>query len=198
MANAMRKLKRRVESRKTRFRIKPEAARHSIMLIGRKCDGGAIFNLVPNQCSFTIDRRINPEEDFEAEKRLLLIELDRMRRNGIDLELEIFQEANPAKASEGAPLAKALARNVKEISGKRAAFEMCPGVLETRFYAQRGIPAFAYGSGSLLSSHGPNESVRISDVYRCAAVYALTALSVLSARRHRNQSLGHDLEESEG
>jgi len=36
---------------------------------------------------------------------------------------------------------------------------MCPGLLETRFYAAYGIPAFAYGPGLLTVSHGP-ERVR--------------------------------------
>jgi hypothetical protein len=29
---------------------------------------------------------------------------------------------------------------VQAITGKAPSFEMCPGLLETRFYAQQGIP----------------------------------------------------------
>lgn len=48
-----------------------------------------------------------------------------------------------------------LARCIEQIEGASAPFEMCPGVLETRWYAQLGIPAFAYGGGRLDVSHGP-------------------------------------------
>lgn len=36
---------------------------------------------------------------------------------------------------------------------------MCSGVLEIRWYAQLGIPAFAYGAGRLDVSHGPDEFI---------------------------------------
>ena len=65
------------------------------------------------------------------------------------------------------------------VTGEEPGFEMCPGLLETRFYAARGIPAYAYGPGLLTVSHGPNEFVPIRNIAQCAAVYALTAADVL-------------------
>jgi acetylornithine deacetylase/succinyl-diaminopimelate desuccinylase-like protein len=56
---------------------------------------------------------------------------------------------------------------------------MCPGLLEIRFYAERGIPAFAYGPGLLTVSHGPNEFVPLERIVECAQVYALTAAKLL-------------------
>ena len=72
-----------------------------------------------------------------------------------------------------------LSRHIASLTGKEPAFEMCPGLLETRFYAAYGIPAFAYGPGLLTVSHGPNEFVPIRNIAQCAAVYALTAAEVL-------------------
>jgi acetylornithine deacetylase/succinyl-diaminopimelate desuccinylase-like protein len=46
-------------------------------------------------------------------------------------------------------------------------------VLETRWYAQLGIPAFGYGAGRLDVSHGPAEYIDEAAMRRCAAVYAL-------------------------
>jgi acetylornithine deacetylase/succinyl-diaminopimelate desuccinylase-like protein len=56
---------------------------------------------------------------------------------------------------------------------------MCTGLLETRFYAARKIPALAYGPGLLSVSHGPNEFVSLREMENCAAVYALTAARIL-------------------
>ena len=56
---------------------------------------------------------------------------------------------------------------------------MCPGLLEIRFYAERGVPAFAYGPGLLTVSHGPDEFVPIDRIVECAQVYALTAARLL-------------------
>ena len=58
---------------------------------------------------------------------------------------------------------------------------MCPGLLEIRFYAERGIPAFAYGPGLLSVSHGPNEFVSIDRIVECAQIYALTAAELFAA-----------------
>jgi succinyl-diaminopimelate desuccinylase len=48
-------------------------------------------------------------------------------------------------------------------------------VLDTRWYSQLGIPAFAYGGGRLNVSHGPDEYIDEAAMRRCAAVYALFA-----------------------
>ena len=180
VANRLAGLKEEVESRVTQYDIRPEPARRSILMLGGRCEGGSSFNLVPGECSFTVDRRINPEEDLEVEKSRLLGTLDGLKEIGIDLDREILQEGESAGVPANVPVARALARNVEAVRGKRPAFEMCPGLLEIRFYAARGIPAFAYGPGLLSVSHGPEEYVRIKDIVDCAAVYALTAVDVLS------------------
>jgi len=45
-------------------------------------------------------------------------------------------------------------------------------VLDTRWYSQLGIPAFAYGGGRLDVSHGPREYIEEAAMRRCAEVYA--------------------------
>ena len=107
--------------------------------------------------------------------------VDRMRDSGIDLDVEILQEGESAGVAESSPVAQALANNVERITGGRPPFEMCPGLLEIRFYAANDVPAFAYGPGILSVSHGPNEFVPIQNIVDCASIYALTAKDVLSA-----------------
>jgi len=54
-------------------------------------------------------------------------------------------------------------------------------LLETRFYAANGIPAYAYGPGLLSVAHGPNEYVDLRRIVDTAAVYAQTAMEVLKS-----------------
>jgi acetylornithine deacetylase/succinyl-diaminopimelate desuccinylase family protein len=158
-----------------------EAAQRSILMLGGRSEGGTNFNVVPDYCSFTVDRRINPDEDFEEEKRRLFAVLDRARVAGIDLDVEVLQEGRASAVSEDGPLGHALAQAVEEITGRPPRFEMCPGLLEIRFYAERGIPAFAYGPGLLTVSHRPNEFLPIARIVECAQVYALTAANLFLA-----------------
>ena len=165
-------IKKEVELRETRYNIAPAAARKSILLLGGRVEAGTNFNVTPEMCSFTIDRRPNPEEDFQEEKRRLLNALE-------GFEIEVLQEEPAAATSGEDPLGVVLSRQIAQVTGKHASFEMCPGLLETRFYAARGIPAFAYGPGLLTVSHGPNEFVPIRNITQCAEIYALTAALIL-------------------
>jgi succinyl-diaminopimelate desuccinylase len=182
VAAELQALKREVESRITEYRIRPAAAAHSILMLGGRCEGGSNFNLVPEDCSFTVDRRINPEENLAVEKKRILDLLARLRKQGLDLDVQILQEGAASGASEESPLARALAASVLAVTGKTPSFEMCPGLLETRFYAEKQVPAMAYGPGLLSVSHGPNEFVPVKNIFDCATVYALTAVELLGGQ----------------
>jgi succinyl-diaminopimelate desuccinylase len=176
----LQQLKHEVEQRRTKFNIGSEQARNSILMLGGESGGGTNFNVVPEECWFTIDRRINPEEDLATEKAKLLGVLERCRQDGIPLEWEISQEGTSSACDEDGPLGEALSKNVRVVTGEAPQFEMCPGLLETRFYAAQGIPAFAYGPGLLSVSHGPNEYVDLRRIVATAAIYALTAMDMLN------------------
>jgi len=176
---ALQRLARRVGRRRTRFRVTPDAARRSLMLIGGRVEAGSNFNVVPGRCVFTVDRRMNPEEDFEAERRALFAVFDDARRDGVSLDVDVFQEGRPSGTPETTPLGRALAAHVSAVTGRTPTFEMCPGLLEIRFYAEQGMPAYAYGPGLLAVSHGPREFVHIDRIVDCAAIYARTAATVL-------------------
>ncbi len=175
----LQKLKSEVEQRSTSFNISADQARNSILMLGGQSGGGTNFNVVPERCWFTIDRRINPEENLDAEKRKLVSVLEGCKREGIPLQWEILQEGIAAACREDVPLGKALARGIKSVTGKAPRFEMCPGLLEIRFYAAEGIPAYAYGPGLLSVAHGPKEYVDLRKMIDCAAIYALTAMDIL-------------------
>lgn len=177
----LQKLKKEVEQRKTSYAIGAEQSSNSILMLGGESGGGTNFNVVPEQCWFTVDRRINPEEDSNAEKERIIGVLEECRRDGIRMEWRILQEGRASGCSESAALARALAQSVRSISGEAPRFEMCPGLLEIRFYAAMGIPAYAYGPGLLPVAHGPNEYVDLRKVCECAAIYALTAVEMLNA-----------------
>ncbi len=165
-------IKKEVELRETRYKIAPAAARRSILMLGGRVEAGTSFNVTPDFCSFTIERRVNPEESLEAEKRRLHSVLE-------GFEIETLQEGAAAATPAREPLGVILSHNIASLTGEEPAFEMCPGLLETRFYAAHGIPAYAYGPGLLTVAHGPDEFVPIRNIGQCAIIYALTAAEML-------------------
>jgi acetylornithine deacetylase/succinyl-diaminopimelate desuccinylase family protein len=179
IARALFAHERAIRRRITRHRLRPAAARRSILLVGGRVEAGSNFNAVPGECTLTVDRRMNPEEDFERERRRLLEVIERARPAGARLQIDVLQEGRPAATPESDPLARALRASVREVTGRAPRLELCPGLLEIRFYAQRSVPALAFGPGRLDVSHGPDEFVELDEIERCARVYALTALRML-------------------
>jgi acetylornithine deacetylase/succinyl-diaminopimelate desuccinylase family protein len=179
VVHRLQELKREVEQRVTSHDIGAQQARNSILMLGGQSGGGANFNVVPEECWFTIDRRINPEENLHEEKARLIAVLEGCKREGIPLEWEILQEGDSSACREDEALGEALAGGVKAVTGDAPRFEMCPGLLENRFYVKRGIQAYAYGPGLLSVAHGPNEYVDLRRLVECSAIYALTAKNIL-------------------
>ena len=150
-------------------------AANSMLVVGGQAGAGAGFNVVPGSAWFSVDRRFNPEEELEEElARLTGTIEDAARAVGAQVEIDVLQAQPSGSTDQDHPAARALARCVEAVAG-RATFQLCPGVLDTRWYSQLGIPAFAYGGGRLDVSHGPHEYIDEAAMRRCAAVYALFA-----------------------
>ena len=180
VVESLQQLKHEVEQRTAGSNVGAGQSRNSILMLGGQSGGGTNFNVVPESCWFTIDRRINPEENLAEEKARLINVLKECQRQGIPLEWEILQEGNSASTDKEEAAGRALAQAIQEITGKPAVFELCPGLLETRFYAAQGVPCYAYGPGLLSVAHGPNEYVDLRRVTECAAIYALTAARIFA------------------
>ncbi len=172
-------LKKIVSKRETAFPVNPPEAKRSVMVIGGESGSGVNFNVVPDKAFFTVDRRLNPEEQpLDAKQELMKI-FEAAERQGIKISTKVLQEGESSTADPNSPLAIALKDTVERLKGKRPSFELCPGLCEIRFFNNQGIPAYAYGPGLLEVSHGPNEYVRISDMRMCSEVFIRATLRLM-------------------
>lgn len=175
---ALEELKLDVHGRRTNFAIAPQEGRSSILMLGGEVAGAHQFNVVPDTFSFTVERRFNPEEDLEAERAQLLDTIREAAPEDLDVDVECLQEGSSGSAYEATRLGSSLSRAIERVEQRTPRFELCPGLLETRFYAEKGVDAMAYGPGSLSVSHGPHEYVEIQRLIDCCKVYAATALDL--------------------
>jgi succinyl-diaminopimelate desuccinylase len=150
-----------------------------MLVVGGQAGAGAGFNVVPGSAWFSVDRRFNPDEGLDEELSRLTGMIEAAAdAAGADIEIEVLQQQPSGSTDSGHPAAQALARCVEAVEGAGASFELCPGVLDTRWYSQLGIPAFGYGGGGLDVAHGPSEYIDEAAMRRCAAVYALFAADI--------------------
>jgi len=156
--------------------------RDSMLVVGGAAGAGANFNVVPGSAWFSLDRRFNPDEELDEEMARLTGTIERAAAAaGADVRIEVLQRQPSGHTDPGHPAAVALGAAVADVEGARPRFEVCPGALDTRWYAQLGIPAFGYGAGRLDVSHGPDEYIEEAAMRRCAAVYARFAERMLTA-----------------
>jgi acetylornithine deacetylase/succinyl-diaminopimelate desuccinylase-like protein len=147
--------------------------RQSMLVVGGQTGSGAGFNVVPGSAWFSLDRRFNPDEDLEEETARLTDLVERTAASlGAQVQIDVPQQQPAGSTPDDHPAALALSGCVAAVEGEPPAFELCPGVLDTRWYSQLGIPAFAYGGGRLDVSHGPREYIEEAAMRRCAEVYA--------------------------
>ena len=171
---------------RTEFALESDDARGSMLVIGGASGSGANFNVVPDTAWFSVDCRFNPEADLDdVLGRITGAINDAAEHVETDVSVEVLQRQPSASTSVEHPAAMILSRCIEDVEGGPPRFELCPGVLETRWYAQLGIPAFAYGGGRLDVSHGPNEFIDETAMRRCAVVYAHFAGEMLRVNNHR-------------
>jgi succinyl-diaminopimelate desuccinylase len=176
IAEPLAALSRELLEKRTAYQLDSEEGRGSMLVVGGQAAAGANFNVVPGSAWFSVDRRFNPEEDLDEEiERLTDLIADTAQEIGAEVKIEVLQRQPAGDTDPAHPAARALAACVRAVVGAQPAFELCPGVLDTRWYAQLGIPAFAYGAGRLDVSHGPDEYVDERAMRRCAEVYAAFA-----------------------
>lgn len=180
LAHSFLELKKKIAGRVTKLSVTPPEAKRSNLLLGGESGSGVNFNIVPQRAFFTIDRRFNPEERMQDVEQEIKEVLDKNKKKGMKLEVEVIQEGDSSLSSPTSQVAEVLSQAIYDITGKKALFSLCPGLCETRFFSQRGIPAYAYGPGLLEYAHGPGEFVEIDRMLDCTKVYALTALRLLN------------------
>jgi succinyl-diaminopimelate desuccinylase len=159
---------------RTSFPVENDEAAGSMLVVGGQAGAGAGFNVVPGSAWFSVDRRFNPEEQLDRElSRLTGMIDDAANAVGAHVDVDVLQAQPSGRTDQDHPAAQTLARCIEAVEGTAATFQLCPGVLDTRWYSQLGIPACAYGGGGLDVSHGPGEYIEEAAMRRCAAVYAL-------------------------
>ena len=176
IAEPLTALSRELLDKRTSFPVERDEAAGSMLVVGGQAGAGAGFNVVPGSAWFSVDRRFNPEEQLDQElARLTDMIEEAAQAAGAEVDIDVLQAQPSASTDQDHTAARTLAGCIEAVEAAGATFRLCPGVLETRWYSQLGIPAFAYGGGRLDVSHGPREYIDEAAMRRCAAVYALFA-----------------------
>lgn len=149
--------------------------------------GGINTNVVPDEVTFRIDRRITPEENPEAAEAELraLIETCADRYPGVQLEMRRILLAVPFTPMPGQDrLASAIGKRATEALDVPVGAKGVPIYTDARHYAAAGIPTVLYGAGprTILEANGhrADERLRLDDLHKATEVIALALFDLLS------------------
>jgi succinyl-diaminopimelate desuccinylase len=135
---------------------------------------GGKINIVPAQASFSIDRRVLPNETVAAAERELRAFLRKAERSipGCRIAIEKVSHNHPCFTPPVHPFFAAMAGCVRRVRGSRAVFGCSTGFNDMHFFAQyRRIPTLGYGPGG-TKEHGIDERASLRELLRSAKIYA--------------------------
>ncbi len=168
------RLKMRVSRRRTRFAMKDPLSRSATLVMGGLLEGGRNVNIVPGETSFSIDRRILPEENLKDARIELLDAIDKAKRSDkqIRFDLEFLAGEEPALSNRDETFFNIFEQAIKDIIGKRPKFFIMPGGTDLRYFIWKGVSSLGYSVRGGESWHSDNEFVYIDSLVETAKVFA--------------------------
>ena len=150
--------------------------------------GGINTNVVPDQVTFRLDRRIIPEEnpgEVEAQLRALIATAGK-QHPGIAVTVRRIMLAGPLVPQPGwERLAGALQRHAGALLQTDIPITGVPLYTDARHYAERSIPTVLYGAGprTILeaNAHNADENLRLNDLRAATKVVALAVADLLTS-----------------
>jgi len=147
---------------------------------------GVAHNVVPGECTFSIDRRLIPGETRESALAEIVATLDDIAAEDpafrYELDVDPRNDHIPANITEDSSvIVRALQASIRKVTGEEPEhFVAWAGATDGRFYRQAGIDTVGYGPGG-ENAHGANEAVKIDDLVTQARVYVETVTRMLGA-----------------
>lgn len=161
------------------------ARRKPTLNLGVTLHGGIFFGVYPGSAEFGVDVRTVPGMTLDELQEDVEAFLERLRQG--DSELQVTAEwvpelrwSPPSSIPVDHPIVEAARWAAREVLGRDVPPDTMPAFTDGTFWSLAGIPAIpAFGPGSLLLAHQPNEHVSVQEILEASRIYTLMALRFL-------------------
>jgi succinyl-diaminopimelate desuccinylase len=145
--------------------------------------GGVKTNVVPDQCTVTIDQRTVPGQDHRAILRQveeLIADLGQ-RLPDFRASVEVINDRIPVATSPGEPVVQRFCDVVAEVTGTQPVPKGVNYYTDAVAFAPAlNAPMIICGPGEAKLAHQPNEYVEVSKMVEAAKIFTLAAVQLLS------------------
>ena len=153
--------------------------------LGVTLSGGVFYGVYPGQAEFGIDVRTVPGMTLAGLLADFNAFLDEMRQEDPELDVTVESVGRlhwlpPSSIDPEHPIVAAARSAARDVLGREVPLGTMPAFTDGSHWNLAGsacIPAF--GPGTLLVAHKPNESVAVEEIIAAARIYAITALRYL-------------------
>ncbi len=144
---------------------------------------GVKANIIPDECTLILDRRVAPDEDADmAEKEIMaILESEKKRDAELDLEYEHQMLHSNFVSPSDFQYLTALKNAYQNVLGQTPFVGGATGALDACYSVQAGIPTVTFGAASPeANAHGPNESVQIEDLVAYSQIVSISLAKYLA------------------
>ena len=166
-----------------------ESRFHSVTGSLTSIGGGTSVNVIPSECTLTLDVRIPPElKPTDVLNNVKgTIKSYRKNNSGVSVELKMADHIGACLMSADSTLAQSFSWAIRKVRSKNPVFLKKTGTSDMNLLASKiRIPMIAYGPGDSRLDHTDEEEVTIEDYLAAITVYeqALERLAVLHNEKH--------------
>jgi succinyl-diaminopimelate desuccinylase len=182
VAEGLEDLERELEGKVTAAPVMVEQEKHPTICIGSVVSGGVKTNVVPDECSMMLDRRLIPEETVQEAFDEIRAIVEMLQQSDAEMQVELNQHLGIEAATIAADsiLSQTVATCHAQVYGREPSIAISPGFNDTHYMIREmGIPALTYGPGTTGTAHTPDEYIVIDDLYKTTRVLTQTALTLL-------------------
>ena len=144
--------------------------------------GGQAPNVIPDNCTITLDRRLIPGETLEDALDEVAAVIDREKNIDTALIVSVAKtiEIEPCRISPEEPIVKVVKDSIAQVKNKKQEVSGFSATCDMWCLVERAnIPTVILGPGEVSMAHKANESVNIDDLYEAAKIYTAIALNWL-------------------
>lgn len=125
--------------------------------------GGSSPSVIPARCEVVLEARTLPGESPDSVRDRIRTLVDRVHREGFEVELEPGMSRPPAELSPDHPGVEALSRAVRA-DDRTPRVEGITAWVEASWLLEAGIPALCFGPGSIGRAHAADEACPVEEI----------------------------------
>lgn len=176
LVTTLQPLKRQLDAPGRAFITPGGQERHPTMSLGGVFHGTDRdkVNTVPAQATFSIDRRILPNERLADAEREIRTAIAKLCRSDPQLKVDVNTalQITPCMVQPAHPFPQAFAQAVRNVRRHPVRFSTATGFTDLHFFVEAGgMPGIGYGPYG-EARHGADERASVSDLIQTVKVYA--------------------------